>query len=159
MTQQSDRPADTLADTLLWFQRAVPMPTSKSKAAQLGCHFEEVAEMIDTLQAYDGLTNQLLAEAHNALENLATHLKSFSTDVLLFPTDPKDLLDSICDQIVTATGFAHMMGYRVVEGLQTVNTSNWSKFVDGQPLFDDNGKIQKGPNYFKADLSPYIPNP
>jgi hypothetical protein len=38
-----------------------------------------------------------------------------------------------------------------------VNASNWSKFVDGHPLFDTNQKIQKGPDYVKARLEPYLP--
>ena len=74
---------------------------------------------------------------------------------LIFP-DRKATLDAICDQLVTATGFAYMMGLNPVGGLSEVNESNWSKFVDGEPQFDVNNKIKKGPDYRKPDLSPFV---
>jgi hypothetical protein len=40
------------------------------------------------------------------------------------------------------------------EALRRVNGSNWSKFNDdGQPIFDENGKIAKGPRYERPDLT------
>ena len=49
-----------------------------------------------------------------------------------------------------------MLNYDVVGGLDEVNRSNYSKFVDGQPLFDENRKIKKGPQYSRPDLTPYL---
>jgi len=46
-----------------------------------------------------------------------------------------------------------MFELNILDGLTEVNRSNWSKFVDGKPLFDENGKIKKGPGYSKPDLS------
>ena len=40
----------------------------------------------------------------------------------------------------------------IVEAVGRVNKSNWSKFVNGKPIFDENGKIAKGPDYVKCDL-------
>jgi hypothetical protein len=45
----------------------------------------------------------------------------------------------------------------MVEAMDEVNASNWSKFVDGQPIVDANQKIAKGPGYFKANLSAFVP--
>jgi len=69
------------------------------------------------------------------------------------PRDRKDLLDSLADQIVTAVGVGHCAKMNVPEAVERVDASNWTKYVDGQPVFDDNGKVKKGPNYQKPDLT------
>jgi predicted HAD superfamily Cof-like phosphohydrolase len=67
-----------------------------------------------------------------------------------------ELLDSLADQIVTAIGVAHMFGFDISGALAEVNRSNFSKFEDGKPVFDANGKITKGKNYTPPELTPYI---
>ena len=70
------------------------------------------------------------------------------------------VLDSLADQIVTAVGTAHMNGMDIVGALHEVNGSNFSKFDDeGNPIFNDNKKIMKGPNYYKPDLVKFLPKP
>lgn len=49
-----------------------------------------------------------------------------------------------------------MNGFDIVGALQEVNRSNWSKFENGEPIFDENGKIKKGPNYRPPDLSKFV---
>lgn len=66
-----------------------------------------------------------------------------------------ELLDSLCDQIVTAIGVAHMMGFDIESALNEVNRSNWSKFIDGKAVFDENGKIAKPDTYSKPDLTSF----
>nr|DAE07514.1 MAG TPA: NTP-PPase-like protein [Podoviridae sp. ctnCN2] len=48
-----------------------------------------------------------------------------------------------------------MMGYDLHAALEVVNASNWSKFEDGQPVFDEQGKIQKGKNYRAPSLEAF----
>lgn len=48
-----------------------------------------------------------------------------------------------------------MMGYDPHAALEVVNASNWSKFEDGQPVFDEQGKIQKGKNYRAPSLEAF----
>lgn len=43
-----------------------------------------------------------------------------------------------------------------VSSFEEVNRSNWSKFVDGKPVFDENGKIKKGDGYTPPDLSKFV---
>jgi hypothetical protein len=41
----------------------------------------------------------------------------------------------------------------IVEAINRVNSSNWSKYnADGKPIFNEHGKIAKGPNYAPPDL-------
>lgn len=132
----------------LWFKRAVPNPTDKNRAVQIGCHFEEFGEMCDTLC--------IGAKFEEAVRNIAYFFKTECAGIDLNHAISREvLLDALCDQIVTAVGVAHMFGMDIQGALTEVNRSNWSKFVDGQPVFNEHGKIAKGPNYTKPDLTPF----
>lgn len=128
-----------------WFKEAVPAPTDDNRQVQLGVHFEEVAEMaaaVGFMSASDNVAN---------LANLLK--KKFFQDMNV---DRIELLDSLCDQIVTAIGVAHMYGMDISGALNEVNRSNWSKFKDGKPVFDANGKIAKNKDtYFKPSLEKF----
>lgn len=145
---------DILTETSRWFQEAVPSPNSKNIHTQLGVHFEEVAEMIAELKSADLTTKMLLNMALNSVSTLAGHLKT-QDNVLGIP-DRLAFLDALCDQIVTAVGCAHVTDTDILNGMAEVNRSNFSKFVNGHPLFNENMKVMKGPNYTKPDLSPFI---
>ena len=139
-----------LDETKLWFDKAVPKPTIKNLHVQLGCHLEEVVEMLDAI-TLGGEGAIQLATTKQALELLATALKTGTVDIS--GIDPKEVLDALADQIVTGVGVGHMLNLNVPEGLMLVNDSNWSKFVEGEPVFDENGKIAKGPDFYKPDLT------
>lgn len=155
--QGKAKPANTLSATVAWFEEARPAPTSKQFHTQTGVHFEEVAEMLDEITPLDGPTTVLLHDAKVALKALAAHLKKTDNTITVEPAARPNFLDSLCDQIVTASGVGQHCGFPVVEAMDEVNSSNWSKFVDGRAIVDANQKIQKGPAYFKADLSQFIP--
>lgn len=147
---------DTLYNTQDWFETCRPNATRKDFNVQLGVHCEEVGEMLDELSPQDSHTAELLIEANNAMKALANRLKTVANAVVVKEENRKDFLDAIVDQIVTGTGSAQHLGMNVVSALNEVNISNYSKFVDGRPIFDENGKIAKGPDYIKADLSPFV---
>ena len=135
-----------------WFELAVPEPTLQNQNVQLGVHFEEVGEMITAA----GFPKDYV----DSITELSYFLKTYHKHLwCLFENQTAndvDLLDSLCDQIVTAVGVAHMFGYNIEGALQEVIRSNNSKFVDGKPVFDANGKIAKPPTYSKPDLIPYV---
>ena len=132
----------------MWHQRARPNPIQSDFNTQLGCHFEEIVEMLDTLR----IDSMNLAVARNALHILATHLKANTLNADI--TNRKEFLDAAADQVVTAIGAAHCAHMKPTEAVYRVNRSNWSKYdVDGKPIFDENGKIKKGPSYAPPDLT------
>lgn len=144
-------------DCLSFFQTLVPDPVEKNIRVQIGCHFEEVAEMIDEITALDEDTADLLARAHQANHDLGMRLKTTPSCIRVEPESRVDFLDAIADQMVTAIGSAHMLRMDILGGFNEVNESNLSKFgEDGQPVFDENGKGAKGPNYRKAVLDPFV---
>lgn len=128
-----------------WFDAALPEPTDKNRAMQIGCHFEEASEMCDALNEGRGSDD---------IHHIAEYFKDLS-GVGTTEVDRKELLDALCDQIVTAVGVAHMFSMDIESALAEVNASNWSKFVDGKPVFKPNGKIDKGPGYFEPNIGKF----
>lgn len=139
----------SIKDTQNWFVEAVPNPTARSLTVQIAVHAEEVAEMFTATTSDDEDTAALIAEVILALETLSAQLKAGAT---IKVTDRQEFLDGLTDQIVTAVGCGHMTKMDVAEALNRVNASNFSKFVDGKAVFDENGKIKKGPDYFRPNL-------
>ena len=139
-----------LQRTKEWFEQAILEPTNEQKSIQVGCHYEEMSEMADSLG--DNL-------AMDELNSIADEYKTGEyAEYLSLMSDKAKIpfLDSLVDQIVTATGVAHMMGFDILGALAEVNRSNFSKFEDGKPVFDSHGKITKGKNYTPPELNEYI---
>lgn len=139
-----------------WFKAAKPNPTEKDKTTQIGAHFEEVSEMMWALSC-NNIANKTY-EVSQEFYACSAIDKDIDGEFLELPKNWEiDLLDSLCDQIVTAIGVGYMMGFDMVGALKEVNLSNWSKFDEnGNPIFNENGKIVKGENYFKPDLAKFV---
>ena len=146
---------ETIQSIDRWFEKAHGEARLKKRTVQLGVHFEEVREMLEALRSKDPTAEQLMQEAGAALDNLACFLKKNSATVVI-QADDNLLLDSLCDQIVTAVGVGYDFGYNTPKAIVEVNRSNYSKFVNGQPVFDENGKVKKGPDYTPPNLTNYI---
>lgn len=143
--------SEPLADTLKWFELAVPEPTLKSQMVQIGCHFEEVAEMMAELgNRYESLEIDNLADYYKNSFTDSEHIEPLSLEKDI------ELLDSLCDQIVTALGVGYMFSFDMKKALAEVVRSNFSKFENGKPVFDDNGKIKKGASYTPPQLGEFI---
>ena len=135
---------DSITDIRNWFKAAKPEPTDRDVCTQIGCHFEEVSEMNEAILGVDTWE----------IDGLANHFKYASK--LPKDADKIELLDALCDQIVTATGVAYMMGFDIESALKEVIRSNNSKMVGGKFEFDANGKIAKPESYSEPDLTPFI---
>ena len=144
----------TLENTRQWFLKAVPNPTSKNISTQIGCHLEEVEEMLQTIYPNGSYDAELLQRAQDAITNLANHMKRKGDAYRIDAST--NLLDALADQIVTATGVGTFLGMNVPGALAEVNRSNYSKFEDGEPVFNENKKVMKGKDYTPPDLTPYI---
>ena len=72
----------------------------------------------------------------------------------------KDLLevaDALTDILYVTYGAGHAFGINLDKCFQEVQNSNMSKLdLNGKPIYNDSGKVMKGPNYFKPDLSKFI---
>ena len=131
-----------------WFKAAKPNPSTADACVQIGCHYEEVSEMSAVL--YDNVKYALADTALAYKMNRSWYTGAASADARV------ELLDALCDQVVTAVGVAYMMGMDIEGALAEVNRSNWSKFEGGVPVFNEHGKIAKGVEYTPPELSDYI---
>lgn len=137
----------------MWHERARPAVNNKAFNVQLGCHFEEIWEMLHCIRGLDESTNKRLDEVFDSVDKLATGLKSGEYWCEVADKRRRAFLDAIADQIVTGVGVAHCAKMNVTEAVRRVNASNWSKFdQDGKPYTDANGKVSKGPNYAPPNL-------
>jgi predicted HAD superfamily Cof-like phosphohydrolase len=72
----------------------------------------------------------------------------------------KDLLevaDALTDILYVTYGAGHAFGINLDACFNEVQNSNMSKLgKDGKPIYNDSGKVMKGPNYFKPNLSKFV---
>lgn len=135
----------------LWFKRIKPKPTYEDLQTQLGCHFEEMAELVDEMQVTDMNHKLLLGETADLLERISVLLKE--KQMLVRIQDRQNFLKEMCDTVVTAVGVAHCSEMAITSALEEVSRSNWSKFDEnGNPVYDKNGKVKKGSRYSPPDL-------
>jgi predicted HAD superfamily Cof-like phosphohydrolase len=146
----------TIESIALWHKRARPNPTDKDFSTQLGCHLEEIVEMIECLRFSHKNGTGVEMPGKNSMiyqqvKDFADGLKAGRISAQI--ADRKEFVDAVADQIVTGVGVGHCANMQIVKAVDIVNTSNWSKFSpEGEPYFDQNGKILKGPNYVPPAL-------
>ena len=71
--------------------------------------------------------------------------------------DLKEVADALTDILYVTYGAGHAFGVNLDKCFKEVQNSNMSKLdPDGKPIYNDKGKVMKGPNYFKPDLSKFV---
>ena len=71
--------------------------------------------------------------------------------------DIKEVADALTDILYVTYGAGHAFGINLDKCFQEVQNSNMSKLgADGKPIYNENGKVMKGPNYFKPNLSKFV---
>ena len=71
--------------------------------------------------------------------------------------DIKEVADALTDILYVTYGAGHAFGIDLDKCFEEVQNSNMSKLgEDGKPIYNEAGKVMKGPNYFKPDLSKYL---
>ena len=146
---------NVIKDTLKMFESAIPKPIIDNQNVQLGCHIEEFLEMLEEIEI--PMYNNSFVGLKKAAKVLSEALKT-DKDISIVVKDRKALLDAMTDQIVTATGVGYMYGMDSVGALNEVNRSNFSKFENGLPVFNENNKLKKGAYYTPPELEPYVGN-
>ena len=87
------------------------------------------------------LINEELEELKKAIED---------NDIL-------EVADALTDILYVAYGAGHAFGINLDKCFNEVQESNMSKLdSNGKPIYNDSGKVMKGPNYFKPNLSKFL---
>ena len=97
------------------------------------------SEKINNLRI--SLINEELEELKQAMKN----------------NDLKEAVDALTDILYVTYGAGHAFGVNLDKCFDEVQKSNMSKLCeDGKPIYNEAGKVMKGPSYFKPDLSKFI---
>ena len=71
--------------------------------------------------------------------------------------DLKEIADALTDILYVTYGAGHAFGVNLDKCFDEVQKSNMSKLgIDGKPIYNEDGKVMKGPNYFKPDLNKFL---
>ena len=82
-------------------------------------------------------------------------LKEFK--VAIEKKDLKEVADALTDILYVTYGAGHAFGINLDKCFKEVQESNMSKLgIDGKPIYNESGKVMKGPNYFKPDLRKFV---
>ena len=120
-------------------------------------NFEKVKLFMDTY----GQEVKDKAEFSDAKTNkLRIDLIKEELDELTQAMNDKNLLevaDALTDILYVTYGAGHAFGIDLDKCFDEVQNSNMSKLgEDGKPIYNESGKVMKGPNYFKPDLTKFI---
>ena len=98
--------------------------------------------------------------SNDKINQLRISLIQEELDELKEAMDNKDLLevaDALTDLLYVTYGAGHAFGIDLNKCFNEVQNSNMSKLgEDGKPIFNEFGKVMKGPNYFKPDLGKFL---
>ena len=85
---------------------------------------------------------------HEELEELKIAIKN---------NDLLEVADALTDILYVTYGAGHAFGINLDKCFEEVQDSNMSKLnTDGKPIYNESGKVMKGPNYFKPNLSKFL---
>ena len=122
-------------------------------------NFEKVGLFMKTFGQEVKKTSELSSEKINSLR---LNLIQEELDELKNAIKDKDILevaDALTDILYVTYGAGHAFGIDLDKCFDEVQKSNMSKLDEhNKPIYNENGKVMKGPNYFKPNLSKFIKN-
>ena len=91
------------------------------------------------------------------VEEFKEFLDADQNMVLMHPQDREATLKELADLIYVCAQYAENMNWDIEQALRRVHASNMSKLgEDGKPIYREDGKVLKGPNYQPPDLSDLV---
>ena len=98
--------------------------------------------------------------SNNKINELRISLINEELEELKKAIEDNDILevaDALTDILYVAYGAGHAFGINLDKCFNEVQESNMSKLdSDGKPIYNESGKVMKGPNYFKPNLSKFL---
>lgn len=125
-------------------------------SVQIGCHIEEVCELLQNLSVSKEGYARLLDRCVIDLNALALKLKTGGVIAYIPEHLRMDALDALCDAEVTGNGIAYLAQMDKAGADEAVLASNEAKLVDGKPVILPGGKIGKPEGWKPPNLKPYI---
>ena len=120
-------------------------------------NFEKVGLFMKTfgqeVKIKAGLSTEKINELRISLIN--EELEEFKEAIK--SNDLKEVADALTDILYVTYGAGHAFGINLDKCFDEVQQSNMSKLSeDGKPIYNEAGKVMKGPKYFKPDLNKFL---
>ena len=120
-------------------------------------NFEKVGLFMKTfgqeVKTKSGLSNDKINQLRISLIN--EELEEFK--MTINNNDLKEAADALTDILYVTYGAGHAFGINLDKCFEEVQNSNMSKLgLDGKPIYNEMGKVMKGPKYFKPDLKKFV---
>ena len=120
-------------------------------------NFEKVGSFMKTfgqeVKTKSGLSTEKINKLRVSLIN--EELEEFKEAIK--NNDLKEAADALTDILYVTYGAGHAFGINLDKCFVEVQKSNMSKLGnDGKPIYNEQGKVMKGPKYFKPDLSKFL---
>ena len=120
-------------------------------------NFEKVGLFMKTfgqeVKIKAGLSTEKINELRISLVN--EELEEFKEAIK--SNDLKEVADALTDILYVTYGAGHAFGINLDKCFEEVQQSNMSKLSEGgKPIYNDAGKVMKGPKYFKPDLNKFL---
>ena len=120
-------------------------------------NFEKVGSFMKTfgqeVKTKSGISTEKINKLRVSLIN--EELEEFKEAIK--NNDLKEAADALADILYVTYGAGHAFGINLDKCFDEVQKSNMSKLGnDGKPIYNEQGKVMKGPKYFKPDLSKFL---
>ena len=120
-------------------------------------NFEKVGLFMKTfgqeVKIKAGLSTEKINELRISLVN--EELEEFKEAIK--SNDLKEVADALTDILYVTYGAGHAFGINLDKCFEEVQKSNMSKLSEeGKPIYNEAGKVMKGPKYFKPDLNKFL---
>ena len=120
-------------------------------------NFEKVGLFMSTFGQEVKKKSELSSEKINSLRLSLIQEELDELTKAMKENDILEVADALTDILYVTYGAGHAFGIDLDKCFDEVQRSNMSKLSkDGKPIYNENGKVMKGPGYFKPDLSKFI---
>ena len=120
-------------------------------------NFEKVGLFMKTFGQEVKSKSELSSEKINTLRISLINEELDELKKAIIDKDILEVADALTDILYVTYGAGHAFGIDLDKCFDEVQNSNMSKLDEnGKPIYNQNGKVMKGPNYFKPDLSKFV---
>ena len=120
-------------------------------------NFEKVGDFMKTFGQEVKVKSELSSEKINDLRISLINEELEELKKAIEEKNITEVADALTDILYVTYGAGHAFGINLDKCFDEVQKSNMSKLgEDGKPIYNESGKVMKGPKYFKPDLSKFI---
>ena len=120
-------------------------------------NFEKVGLFMKTFNQEVKTKSALSSEKINSLRISLISEELEELKQAMLDNNIVEVADALTDILYVTYGAGHAFGINLDKCFNEVQESNMSKLdTNGKPIFNEHGKVMKGPNYFKPDLSKFL---